>query len=119
MNAWTDVQNWLDLLDHIWIGLVLIAVAAVPALMSARNHTGIKKIQDQVVNGHKEPLRNDLDKVIKAISDQSDKVDFISHSLTSLREELLQEEIRRRAGISELRDDFDRKFTQMARRFTT
>ena len=118
MNNWTDAQTWLDLIDHIWIGLVLIAVAAVPALMSARNHSGIKKIQDQVVNGHTEPMRNDLDKVIKAISDQSTKVDSISHSLTSLREELLQEEIRRRSGITELREDFDRKFTQLAQRLT-
>ena len=119
MNAWTDVQNWLDLLDHIWIGLVLIAVAAVPSFMSARNHAGIKKIQDQVVNGHEEPLRNDLDKVIKALSDQSEKVDSISHGLTSLREELIQEEIRRRSGITELRDDFDRKLSQITRRFGT
>lgn len=116
--TWTDAQNWLDLLDHIWIGLVLIAVAAVPAIMSAKNHSGIKKIQDQVVNGHKEPLRNDLDKVIRALSEQSDKVDSISHGLTSLREELIQEEVRRRSGITELREDFDRKMEQIAKRFT-
>lgn len=117
MNNWTDVENLLDLIDHIWIGLVLIAVAAVPALLSARNHSGIKKIQDQVVNGHKEPLRNDLDKVIKALEENSHKVDAISHGLTNLREELIQEEGRRRSGIQELRDDFDRRLDNLSERF--
>jgi len=117
VNNWTDVENLLDLIDHIWIGLVLIAVAAIPAFFSARNHSGIKKIQDQVVNGHKEPLRNDLDKVIKALSDTSEKVDNIAMGLNGLREELFLEEGRRRSNIKELREDIDRKFGEVAERF--
>lgn len=116
MNTWTDVQNWLDLLDHIWIGLVLIAVAAVPALMSARNHNGIKKIQDQVVNGHKEPLRTDLDRVIVALEENSKKIDLISNGLNGLRDELMYEEERRRSSIVELRSDFDRSIDNLSQR---
>lgn len=115
--TWTDVQNWLDLVDHLWIGIVLIAAAAIPAIISARNHKGIKNIQHQVVNGHKDPLRSDLDKVITALNDMSHKVDSISHGVTSLREELLHEESRRRSSVAELRDDFDRKMAQVLERF--
>jgi len=113
----SNVDSWMDVVSNVWVGLVLISVAVIPSIISARNHKGIKKIQDQVVNGHKDPLRSDLDKVIKSLSDTSDKVDSISHGFTSLREELIQEEIRRRAGIKELREDFDRKFADLSQRF--
>lgn len=116
-GAWTDVQNWLDLLDHIWIGLVLIAAASVPAFISARTHRGIKSIKDQVVNGHTEPLRSDLDRVIAALKDMGGKVDGISHGVSSLREELVVEETRRRASVQELREDFDRKMGELVNRF--
>lgn len=116
-GAWTDVQNWLDLLDHVWIGLVLIAVAAVPSWFAARNHDGIKQIKDQVVNGHKDPMRSDLDKVITTIADLDNKVDSIAHSITSIREELVVEETRRRTGISDLRDDIDRRLDELRRKF--
>lgn len=117
MNQWTDVENLLDLIDHIWIGFVLIACAAVPAYFSARNHRGIKKIQDQVVNGHSDPLRKDLDLVIEKLSETSHKVDDIAKDITSLRLELSQEEGRREISDRELRDDFDRKFMDFFQRF--
>lgn len=109
-GAWTDAQTWLDILDHVWIGLVLIAVAVVPSWMAAKNGKGIKKISEQVVNGHTDPLRSDLDKVIAT-------VESIDHGLHSLREELIHEETRRRSAIRELREDFDRRFIDMAQHF--
>lgn len=115
--TWTDVQNWLDLLDHVWIGLVLIACTVIPGIISARTNRGVKRIQDQVVNGHKDPLRKDLDRVIASLSDMGQKVDSISHSITNLRDELAEEEDRRRSSIRELREDFDKKFTDMLARF--
>ena len=102
-GEWTDVQNWLDLIDHFWIGFVLIAVAAVPSWFAAKNGKGIQKIQDQVVNGHKSPMRSDLDLVIE--------------KLDTLREELSEEENRRREGIRELREELDRKFSDLLQRF--
>lgn len=102
-GAWTDVQNWLDLIDHIWIGLIMIAVAAIPSFFAHRNSKGIQKIQDQVVNGHKSPMRSDLDRVIEAI-------ETISHRLT-------EEESRRREEVRELREELDRKFSDLLQRF--
>ena len=26
-GAWTDVENFLDILDHVWIGIVMIVVS--------------------------------------------------------------------------------------------
>lgn len=118
MNAqWTDAQNWLDLLDHIWIGLVLIAVAAVPSYFAARNHKGIKNISEQVVNGHPDPMRMDLDKVISKLDETSEKVNDIARDLTDLRVDLGQEEGRREVSDRELRDEFDKKFFDFFQRF--
>jgi hypothetical protein len=117
VTNFADINSWMDVIGNFWVGLVLIAVAVIPAFISAKNHSGIKKIQDQVVNGHKEPLRNDLDKVIKALSETADKVDNIALGLNGLREELFLEEGRRRSNIKELREDIDRKFGEVAQRF--
>lgn len=108
-GAWTDVQNWLDFLDHIWIGLVMFAVAAVPSYFAAKNGKEIKKVTDQVVNGHKSPMRSDLDKVIASLEQ-------MSHSLHSLRDELLDEETRRKESVRELRVELDRKFSDLLQR---
>ena len=118
MIQWTDAQDWIDLIDHIWIGLVLIAIAVLPALISSRKtNQGIKKIQDQVVNGHTDPLRSDLDKVIQKLNETSNKVDLISSDVQYLRTELGKEEGRRVVSDNELRDDFDRRFTEVLRKF--
>lgn len=119
MTNFSDINSWMDVIGNFWVGFVLIAVAAVPVIFSAKNARGIKSIQDQVVNGHKDApnLREDLDKVIRALVDNSKKVDAISHGLTSLREELIQEEGRRRSSVHELREDFDRRFSDLAHRF--
>lgn len=109
-GAWTDVQNWLDIIDHIWIGLVLVAVAGIPSWISAKNGKGIQKIQDQVVNGHKSPMRSDLDKVIESL-------EKMSHSLHVIKEELASEEHRRKQSIMELREELDRKFSDLLQRF--
>jgi len=117
-NFVADVENWMDLFSNLWVGLVLIAVAAVPAIISARNARGIKSIQNQVVNGHKNApnLREDLDKVISSLAENSVKVDLISNGLNGLRDELMYEEERRRSSIVELRSDLDRRIDNLAQR---
>lgn len=119
MTDFADVNDWMDLVGNVWIGLVLIAVAAIPAFISAKNSRGIKRIQDQVVNGHKDapPLREDLDKVIVQLSETAAKVDSISADLTSMRLELSREEGRREVSDKELRDDFDKKFFDLFQRY--
>lgn len=118
MIQWTDAQDWIDLIDHIWIGLVLIAVAVLPALIAARKtNKGIQKIQDQVVNGHASPLRSDLDRVIQKLDETAEKVDRISTDVNYLRTELLAEEGRRVISDNQLRDDFDSRFSEVLRKF--
>ena len=112
-STWVETDTWVDVISNIWIGLVLIAVAAVPTMLTLRNHRSILKnhdsiaaeakvIRTQLVNGHTAPMREDLDRVIHA-------VEALSHDVRALRQDLSSEEDRRRIQINELRDDFDRK----------
>ena len=106
-----DVDSWMDLIANLWIGFVVILVAAIPGYMAARkNHKGIKEIRDQVVNGHADapPLRSDLDRVIVAI-------DNLAKDVTGLRRDLADEENRRRDHIAELRDEVNRKLGAIKR----
>ena len=106
MNTnWIDVDSWMDVAANIWVGLVVIAVAAIPGYMAARkNHKGIKEIRDQVVNGHADapPLRTDLDRVIASLT-------ALTQDVHGLRRDLADEENRRRDHIAELRDELNRK----------
>lgn len=104
-----DVDSWMDLVANLWIGLVVIVVAAIPGYMAARkNHKGIKEIKDQVVNGHTQPMRTDLDRVIVAI-------DNLAQDIHGLRRDLADEENRRRDHIAELRDEVNRKLGAIKR----
>lgn len=73
-----------------------------PSWLSFRSHRTITDIKDQVVNGHKTPLRADLDKALAAI-------EALAHDVRGIRQDLANEEDRRRVQISELRDDLDRR----------
>lgn len=99
---WTDAQNWLDILDHVWIGFVLIGVAAVPSYFAARNHQGIKDIKSQVVNGHTEPMRADLDRAIAGVED-------LAVDVRGIRQDLAMEEDRRRAAVADLYTELDHR----------
>ena len=100
--TWTDAKDWLDILDHVWIGLVVIMAAVVPSLLAARNHKSITDIKDQVVNGHQTPMRFDLDRVLQAIDD-------LSANVRHLRRDLMAEEDHRRIQISDLREELDHR----------
>ena len=113
---WIDPDNWVDLIAYGWYGLVLIAVAAVPSLLAARNHGAIKKlgqqtetleaIKTQGVNGHESPMRADLDRVIVSI-------DRLGQSIANLRSELADEHATRREQIRELREDVDARLSTL------
>lgn len=100
--TWPAVDNWLDLIGNVWIGMVVILAGAVPSWLAARNHRSIRDIKDQVVNGHapEQNLRDDLDKAISAIND-------LGHELRGLRSDLLAEGQHRRAQISDIQDELD------------
>jgi hypothetical protein len=95
----------MDIVVNLWVGIVVIAVAAIPGYMAARkNHRGIKEIRDQVINGHADapPLRSDLDRVISSLA-------ALTQDVQGLRRDLADEENRRRDHIAELRDELNRK----------
>ena len=105
---WYDAQNWLDLVDHAWYGLVLIAVAAVPAHFARKNHEAIQTVNrktDTIVgnvqNGHTEPLRADLDRAIQAVDD-------LAHDVRGIRTDLAMEEDRRLRDVAELENRIGR-----------
>lgn len=100
---WTDAQNGLDIIDHIWIGLVLILVTGIPSWFAARNHKGIQEVKDQVKNGHTQTnLRDDLDRVIAAVDD-------ICVDMRGLRQDLALEEDRRRSAVADLYVEIDHR----------
>lgn len=85
---WPDVDNWIDVLDHVWIGIVLIVVAAVPSVLSLRNHKSIKKVQDQVVNGHTTPMRDDIDEMRDNLRNMRTDMHFVKTELSDIRSEI-------------------------------
>lgn len=106
MTQWLEVDNALDLLGNIWIGLVLIAVAAVPAYLTRRDVAAVKQ---QVQNQHQTNLRDDVDRAIHGI-------EALSQDLRGLRHDLAAEEDRRRAHIDELRQEMERRIVDGRRR---
>lgn len=98
MNTIPDPENWLDVVTILAVALI----AAVPSWLAHRNHKVVKDIKDQVVNGHEQPMRFDLDRAISAIADLADDV-------RNLRKDLMAEEDHRRVQISDLRDEIEHR----------
>ena len=104
---WTDASNGLDLIDHALIGFVLILVTAIPSWFANRNHKAIQSVGRKadtlvvnVQNGHTEPMRADLDKVIQSIN-------ALGSDIRGLRYDLTAEGELRRQQFGELRTDLD------------
>lgn len=116
--TWPAVDNWLDLLGNLWIGLVVIAVAVIPSWYAARNHVRIKdaqriigEVHDSVINNHGEiPLRDDIDRITEAVKRVDGKVELLSENMGRLREDDADERKIRRSEIGELREDVDSRF---------
>lgn len=89
---WENVEDLLDLASNLWIGLVVILAAVVPSWLAAKNHIGIKKVQDQVVNGHKTPMREDLDSVRETLQNMGEHIrqdmHLIKTELSDIRSDL-------------------------------
>ena len=98
MTEWTDVSNLLDLVDHVWIGFVLIAVAAVPSYFAARNHSKIKKVSQDtqrldrsISNGHTSPLRADVDEIRDTLEAIRSDLKEVKSEVGDIRSELREE----------------------------
>jgi hypothetical protein len=98
VNTIPDPENWLDVFTILAVALI----AAVPSWLAHRNHKVVKDIKNQVVNGHENPMRFDLDRAIDAIS-------ALGEDVRRLRKDLMAEEDHRRLQISDLRDELDHR----------
>ena len=65
MTTIPNPDGWLDA----FVILAATAMVAIPSWFAARNHKSIKKVTDQVVNGHATPMRADLDSMKNTLDD--------------------------------------------------
>jgi len=98
VNEFYNPDSWMDVLDHIWIGLVLISIAAVPSWFAYRNHGKIQKVSDQVtgvaaqvVNGHSTPMRADVDDIRTVVDEIRVDIHLIKSDVSDIRSDLRQE----------------------------
>lgn len=108
----------MDVLDHLLLVVGAVLTVAVPTWISARNNKEIKDVKEQVTNGHKSPMRLDLDRVLERLEELSHFVMDIQRGVTGLRSDIVDEEARRRENVRELRDEIDRKFTELENRIS-
>lgn len=110
---WTDgIDGVLDLIDHFWIGFVMIAVAGIPSWFAARNRKQMDRNHNeamgQIRNGHDTPLRADLDRAINS-------VDALGHDVRGLRQDMNSIDDLRRQQIADLRTDLDNRIEKRRR----
>ena len=112
MNGWFNPDGWLDLASQFLLIIGGLAIATIPTwLVAARSHKGVQRIEAQVINGHAgaPPLRADLDRVIAAI-------DRLANDVTAIRRDLADEESRRRDHVAELREEVQRRISEIHRK---
>lgn len=107
MNGWFNPDSWMDIADHLLLVLGVLLTLVVPTWISAKKtHKDLKDVKDQVKNGHTNTnLRDDLDRVLERLEELSRHVTEIGRGFASHKSELVDEEIRRRESVKELRDD--------------
>jgi len=108
MNGWFNPDNWMDVFDHILLIIGAVVIAVVPGWYAAKSHRAIKDVKEQVVNGHKVPMRFDLDRVLERLEELFNTVSDVARGVHGLRADLSDEEARRRENVRELRTDIER-----------
>lgn len=102
MQSIPDIDGWLDAAVVIAVALI----AGVPSWFAIRAHKTSAEVLHQTRNGHKVPLRADLDRAIEAI-------DRLAHDVSAIRQDLADEESRRRNHVAELREEVHRKISDI------
>lgn len=116
MEGWFNPDSWMDVADHLLLIIGVVATAIVPSWFAARSHKEIRSVKDQVVNGHKSPMRDDLDRVLARLEELSNFLAEVGRGVSGLRSDLTDEESRRRENIRELRADIDRRLAEIEAR---
>jgi outer membrane murein-binding lipoprotein Lpp len=103
MNGWFDPDTWMDVVSQFLLMIGAIGIAILPSWYST--HKSLKKVTDQVVNGHgglNQPnLRQDVDRAIAAI-------EALGADIHALRKDLHTERQARTSQVDDLRSDVDR-----------
>lgn len=103
MNGWFNPDSWMDIASQFLLTIGAIGIAILPSWYST--HKSLKKVTDQVVNGHggaNQPnLRQDVDRAIAA-------VEALSTDIHALRRDLHSERQARTSQVDDLRSDVDR-----------
>lgn len=101
MNGWFNPDSWMDVVSQMLLLAGALGMAILPSWYST--HKSLKRVTDQVVNGHAgaPPLRADLDRAIAAI-------EALGHDIHALRTDLHEERRSRTAQVEDLRVDVDR-----------
>jgi len=120
MNGWFNPDSWMDIWSQLLLVMGGIAIAVVPSWVTARKtHKDLKVVKDEVKNGHTNTnLRDDLDRVLERLEELSRHVTEIGRGFASHKSELIEEEIRRRESIRELRSDLREGMSQIGNRMT-
>jgi hypothetical protein len=103
VNGWFNPDSWMDIVSQFLLMIGAIAVAILPSWYSTQKT--LKKVTDQVVNGHggaNQPnLRQDVDRAIAAI-------EALGADINALRRDLHTEREARTSQVDDLRSDVDR-----------
>lgn len=103
MNGWFNPDSWMDIVSQFLLTIGAIGIAILPSWYSTQKT--LKKVTDQVVNGHggaNQPnLREDVDRAIAA-------VEALSLDIRALRNDLHAERQARTSQVDDLRSDVDR-----------
>jgi predicted RNase H-like nuclease (RuvC/YqgF family) len=107
MNGWFNPDSWMDVWSQFLLIVGALSIAIAPSWFSARKtHRDLRDVKDQVKNGHTNTnLRDDVDRVLERLEELSRHVMEISRGFSGLKSELIDEEIRRRESVKELRGD--------------
>lgn len=104
-------EDWTDLLGLIIIAVAFVGAASVPVWLqrrsSAKTDAKLDGIRSQVQNGHTEPLRADIDRIIAA------QADLVAEQRAQ-RVEAREEHRQHRADIKDIRDDYGRRIDGLA-----
>lgn len=100
MTTIPNPDGWLDA----FVILAATAMVAIPSWFAARNHKSIKKVTDQVVNGHTTPMRADIDSMKNTLDEIHTDMRGVKTDISDIRNELRQE----RKDRIDLDDRFER-----------
>lgn len=103
MNGWFNPDSWMDIVSQFLLMMGALGIAILPSWYST--HKSLKRVTDQVVNGHggagTPNLREDLDRAIAAI-------EALGTDVRALRQDLHAERQARTSQVDDLRSDVDR-----------